>query len=112
MAETEKITINLSVVDLGKIDLLVEQGFYSTRTDMIRAGIRTQLNLHNRELDEAIQRRAMIVGVLVYTKEGLEKKLAKNEMVKITCVGMLVLEKGITGRSEKALHKRAAIDLS
>jgi Arc/MetJ-type ribon-helix-helix transcriptional regulator len=33
--ETEKITLNLGPVDLGQIDLLVQEGFYSNRTDFI-----------------------------------------------------------------------------
>ena len=42
-ADTEKITINLGYVDLGHIDLLVQEGFYSNRTDFIRTAIRNQI---------------------------------------------------------------------
>ena len=64
MAETEKITINLSVVDLGQVDLLVEQGFYSSRSDLIRTAIRSQLNVHAdtvRQSAEAIIRTAISI---------------------------------------------------
>ena len=50
MPETEKITINMNVVDLGKIDLLVARGFFASRTDFIRAGIRDLLNVHNEDI--------------------------------------------------------------
>lgn len=106
MAETEKITINLSVVDLGKIDLLVDQGFYSTRTDVIRTAIRNQLDTHNRELTETIDRQAMAIGVLAYSKSDLEKKRAKNEMLNINMVGMLFLHNDITPELALATIKR------
>ena len=54
MAETEKITINMSVVDLGKIDLLVDEGFYQNRTDFIRTSIRNQLGKHETEVNNAV----------------------------------------------------------
>lgn len=106
MAETEKITINLSVVDLGKIDLLVDQGFYSTRTDVIRTAIRNQLDTHTRELTETIDRQAMAIGVLAYSKSELEKKRAKNEMLNINMVGMLFLHNDITPELALATIKR------
>ncbi len=95
MAETEKITINLSVVDLGQIDLLVEQGLYSNRTDLIRTAIRNQINKHTDVVQQTITRKALAVGVMVYTRSGLEKNLAKGEQVDIRVVGMLVLSKNI-----------------
>ena len=95
MADTEKITINLGVVDLGKIDLLVEQGFYTNRTDFIRTAIRTNLTKHDTDLSETITRNNFIVGVLVYTKNGLQKRLDKGELLDILVVGMLVLERDI-----------------
>ena len=96
MADTEKITINLSVVDLGRIDLLVEQGFYSTRTDFIRTAIRKQLDTHTSTIEEAVARRAIVVGVLSYSTEGLTRYLIKNEQVDIRALGMLVISKGVT----------------
>jgi len=96
MSETEKITINLGVVDLGKIDLLVEQGFYTTRTDFIRAAIRSQLLTHHTEIQETVSRRTMVVGILLYNSSDLEKKLKKGEMMKISIAGMLILDNDIT----------------
>ena len=63
MPETEKITINLSVVDLGKIDLLVEEGFYSNRTDLIRTAIRNQLERHADAVEQAIVRKDYADGL-------------------------------------------------
>ncbi len=96
MADTEKITINLGVVDLGKIDLLVEQGFYTNRTDFIRSAIRTHLDKHDIALQETITRKNFVVGILVYDASDLRKKQEKGEMVDIHIIGMLSLAKDIT----------------
>jgi Arc/MetJ-type ribon-helix-helix transcriptional regulator len=95
MADTEKITINMSVVDLGKVDLLVEEGFYQNRTDFIRTAIRLQLNKHDPELDQAVVRNSFVLGVLTYTRKSLEKKVANGERVKCSVIGMLVIEKDV-----------------
>jgi Arc/MetJ-type ribon-helix-helix transcriptional regulator len=96
MSETEKITINLGVVDLGKIDLLVEQGFYTTRTDFIRAAIRSQLLTHNTEIQATVSRKSMAMGILLYNSRDLEKRLEKGEMMKISIAGMLILDSDIS----------------
>ena len=95
MAETEKLTVNLSIMDLGQIDLLVEEGFYTNRTDMIRTAIRHELSRHDDIIKQSTVRLNMLVGVLVYTREGLERRLAKGEKLKIRVVGMLVIESDV-----------------
>ena len=96
MADTEKITINLSVVDLGHVDLLVEQGLYSSRSDLIRTAIRNQLNTHGEVVQQAVVRKSLALGVLVYDHRDLEARLAKGEMLDIRIVGMVVLAQSIT----------------
>jgi Arc/MetJ-type ribon-helix-helix transcriptional regulator len=64
MADTEKITINMSAVDLGKIDLLVQEGLYSNRTDFIRTAIRSQLEKHTFEIQQSVTRHSYVIGVL------------------------------------------------
>jgi Arc/MetJ-type ribon-helix-helix transcriptional regulator len=95
MAETEKITINMSVVDLGKIDLLVEEGFYQNRTDLIRTAIRLQLDRHEPELKRAVIQNAFVLGILAYTRNSLEKNVAKGERVKCRVIGMLIIENDV-----------------
>jgi Arc/MetJ-type ribon-helix-helix transcriptional regulator len=96
MAETEKITINLSVVDLGKIDVLVEKGFYSSRSDLIRTAIREKLSAHDRVLEEVISTHAMGLGIFVITRKDLEKLREQGLKKKIFVIGMLIIEKDIT----------------
>lgn len=95
MAGSEKITINLSAVDLGKIDLLVEQGHYSNRTDLIRAAIRSQLEKHTFEVQQSVARDSYVIGVQFLNKADLEKSKAKGEMLIINMIGLLHLDNDI-----------------
>ena len=70
--ETEKITINLGYVDLGRIDLLVQEGFYSNRSDFIRSAIRNQLGTHSAELSRSIDRHTLELGLRDYNAADLE----------------------------------------
>jgi len=96
MADTEKITINMSAVDLGKIDLMVQEGSYSNRTDFIRTAIRSQLEKHIFEIQQSVTRNSYVIGVLTYDKEDLEQKKAKGEKVKIKVLGLLHLASDIS----------------
>src|SRR5260370_23205395 len=77
--ETEKITINLGPVDLGQIDLLVEEGFYSNRTDLIRTAIRNQLSLHTQVLHETVSRPALVLGLRPVSLQDLEAAQTRGE---------------------------------
>ena len=96
MSDTEKITINMSAVDLGKIDVLVQESLYSNRADFIRTAIRSQLEKHNLEIQQTISRHSYIVGVLIYDKSSFEKHKAKGEKLKLVVVGVLRLSPDIT----------------
>lgn len=95
MAETEKITVNMNVVDLGKVDLLVDQGFYSNRTDFIKSSIRNQLVTHATDVENLVVRKAFVVGVMRYKRKDLEQVFAANEKIDIKIVGMLILDEDI-----------------
>src|SRR5260370_20493860 len=86
--ETEKITINLGPVDLGQIDLLVEEGFYSNRTDLIRTAIRNQLAVHAQVVTETVTRRAMVLGLQHFSRQDLEAAQAANERLDIHVLGL------------------------
>lgn len=96
MADSEKITINMSVVDLGKIDLLVEEGFYANRTDFIRTGIRNQLDKHAEEVKQTVTRKTMAVGVVSYGRSYLEKRRAAGEKVSAWVVGSLMIDSDVS----------------
>lgn len=96
MSDTEKITINLGTVDLGQIDLLVERGFYSNRTDFIRMAIRNQISSHSDEIKQAASHWQLVIGSTHYDRDDLEGIREKGEVLRIGVVGSLVLEDDIT----------------
>jgi Arc/MetJ-type ribon-helix-helix transcriptional regulator len=96
MPEPEKITINVSAVDLGKIDLLVQESLYANRTDFIRTAIRNQLDKHTLEIQQSVTRNSYTIGMLVYEKSDFEKFKARGEKLKINLVGFLHLGSDIT----------------
>ncbi|GES22569.1 hypothetical protein Aple_054670 [Acrocarpospora pleiomorpha] len=96
MPEAEKITINMNVVDLGKVDLLVEEGFYSNRTDFIRTAIRNQLNRHDDEVRHSMTRRELAIGVISYDRAELEWHAAAGERLTIAITGLLVIASDVS----------------
>ena len=95
MAETEKITINMNVVDLGKVDLLVNQGFYSNRTEFIKSSIRHQLMSHAKDVDHVITQKSYVLGVTHYSRQDLEKLLVENKILDVKVVGLLMFDEDI-----------------
>ena len=86
--KTEKITINLGLVDLGQIDLLVQEGFYANRTDFIRTAVRNQLAVHAEVVKRTVARRTLVLGVQYYTRRDLEAVRAAGEMLQINVLGL------------------------
>src|SRR5437764_9752670 len=86
--KTEKITINLGPVDLGQIDLPVQEGFYSNRTDFIRTAIRTQLTTHAEVVKRTVARKTLVLGVQHYTRHDLEAVRATGETLQINVLGL------------------------
>ena len=89
--ETEKITINLGYVDLGQIDLLVREGFYSNRTDLIRTAIRRELDRHSEAVKQSVARQQLDLGLRHYTRADLEKVRAAGETLHIQVLGLAVI---------------------
>jgi Arc/MetJ-type ribon-helix-helix transcriptional regulator len=94
--ENEKITINLGYVDLGRIDLLVQEGFYSNRTDFIRTAIRNQLSTHGEEVRESIIRHTLELGLRHYTRADLEAVQAAGEKLHIKVLGLASIAADVT----------------
>lgn len=94
--KTEKITINVGAVDLGQIDLLVENGFYSNRTDFVKTAIRNQISSHQAHIDQMIASKVFAVGVVKYDKEEIEMLLQSGRFLEIQLIGMLIIDKDVT----------------
>jgi Arc/MetJ-type ribon-helix-helix transcriptional regulator len=94
-SESEKITINLGFVDLGHIDLLVQEGFYSNRTDFIRTAIRNQVLTHGEVLKKSVARRSMVLGLQRYTRQDLENVLASGEQLHVHVLGLATIDNDV-----------------
>ena len=88
VSDTEKITINLGYVDLGQVDLLVRDGFYSNRTDFIRTAIRNQLDRQNAAVKKSVERHRLDLGLRNFTRSDLEAVEAAGETLHIQVLGL------------------------
>ena len=96
LSDSEKITINLGLIDLGQIDLLVNEGFYSNRTDLIRTAIRNQLNTHAEVVKQTVARRSLVLGMHHYSRDDLEAALANGERLQIQVLGLASIANDVT----------------
>jgi len=94
--ETEKITLNLGPVDLGHVDLLVQDGFYATRTDFLRTAIRNQLLAHADVLKQAVARKTLVLGLQRYTRKDLETVLAAGQKLQIRILGLATIDEDVS----------------
>ena len=102
IGESEKLTINLGVVDLGQIDLLVDEGFYSNRSDLIRTAIRNQLAIHASVVSQAVSRRTLLLGLHSVTRTDLERALADGREVHLRVVGLARIADDVTADLARA----------
>jgi Arc/MetJ-type ribon-helix-helix transcriptional regulator len=94
--ENEKITINLGHVDLGHIDLLVQEGFYSNRTDFIRTAIRNQLERHTDAVKQSLARKKLELGLRHFSREDLEAVRATGQMLHVRVLGLASIANDVT----------------
>lgn len=119
---SEKITINLGVIDLGQIDLLVQEGFYSNRTDLIRTAIRNQLSTHAEVVRETVARKTFVLGLQHYSRGDLEAVQAAGEMLQIQVLGLASIADDVSPELARAtidsvvvlgaLHASAAVKVA
>lgn len=92
----EKITVNVAVVDLGHIDLLVQQGYYSNRSDLIRTAIRRELSSHAEALDSLVKEKRLVLGMQTVTAAELEAVRADGRSLQLRVLGLLVIAPDVT----------------
>jgi Arc/MetJ-type ribon-helix-helix transcriptional regulator len=107
--KSEKITVNVGLIDLGQIDLLVNEGFYANRTDFIRTAIRRQLESRASAVNGTIARRTLVMGTQYYGKRELEDLLAADQMVELRVLGLATIGDDVT--PELALATIAAVEV-
>lgn len=101
-ADTEKITINLGYVDLGHVDLMVKDGFYSNRTDFIRTAIRNQLERHADVVRKSVARKSLDLGFRHYTRADLETARAQGAPLDINVLGLASIALDVTPELARA----------
>lgn len=94
--QDEKITVNLGCVDLGQIDLLVQEGFYANRTDVIRTAVRNQLALHADALRQAAARKTLTLGVLHLGQADLQALKDTGQMMDVRVLGLATIDPAVT----------------
>ncbi|HEY0185473.1 MAG TPA: CopG family transcriptional regulator [Rhodopila sp.] len=95
-ADSEKITINLGFVDLGHIDLMVQDGFYANRTDFIRTAIRNQLDRHADVVRRSVERKTLDLGLCHYSRPDLEAARQRGETLHINVLGLASIAHDVT----------------
>jgi Arc/MetJ-type ribon-helix-helix transcriptional regulator len=102
VSDSEKITINLGYVDLGHIDLMVQDGFYSNRTDFIRTAIRNQLDRHSDVVKQSVARKSLDLGLRHYSREDLEAVRAAGQLLHIHLLGLASIAQDVTPELARA----------
>jgi Arc/MetJ-type ribon-helix-helix transcriptional regulator len=114
--DSEKITINLGFVDLGQVDLLVNEGFYSNRTDFIRTAIRNQLERHNDSVKRSVARLQLELGMRHYSRQDLEAADAAGEQLHIQVLGLASIAEDIPAelalRTIGSIHVLGALQIN
>jgi Arc/MetJ-type ribon-helix-helix transcriptional regulator len=100
--ETEKMAVNMGVVDLGQVDLLVQEGFYSNRSDLVRTAVRNQLALHADVLKQTVARRTLTIGLQHYSRADLERAVSASERLRIEVVGLARIADDVTPELARA----------
>jgi Arc/MetJ-type ribon-helix-helix transcriptional regulator len=115
-ADSEKITVNLGYVDLGHIDLLVHEGFYSNRTDLIRTAIRNQLERHGGAIQQSVAHHRLDLGLRHFDRRELEATRLAGEMLHIQVLGLAVIADDVTPELARetiaSLHVLGALQAS
>lgn len=100
--KTEKITVNVGVVDLGEIDLLVREGFYANRTEFVRIAIRAQLAARAAAVEQTIARKTLVLGTHVYTRKELEQARESGRRIDIRVLGLASIADDVSAELARA----------
>jgi len=107
--KSEKITINIGLVDLGQIDLLVDEGFFANRTDFIRTAIRRQLDSRETVVHNTVQRRALVLGTQHLSRRELERLRDAGEQIELRVLGLATVADDVS--PELALATIASVEV-
>jgi Arc/MetJ-type ribon-helix-helix transcriptional regulator len=100
--DSDKVTVNVGLVDLAQVDLLVNEGFYSNRTDFVRTAIRNQLLVHADAIRQTVVRKRYVVGQHRYSRKELEQVVAAGEKLDVHVLGLAVIEDDVSAELASA----------
>jgi len=109
VGDSEKLTLNLGVVDLGQVDLLVQEGFYSNRSDFIRTAVRNLLAVHSDTLRQTVARRTLMLGLQHLSRTDLERAVAAGERLCIKVVGLARIDGDVTPELAQAAIESVSV---
>ena len=107
--ETEKMTVNVGVVDLGHVDLLVQEGFYSNRSDLVRTALRNQLALHADTVKQTVARRTLTVGLQHFSRADLERAVAAGRRLQVQVVGLARIADDVSPELARAVIESVTV---
>ena len=107
--KSEKITINVGLVDLGQIDLLVDEGFYANRTDFIRSAIRKQLDSRATAVSNTVERRSLILGTQNLSRRDLEELERNGQQIELRVLGLATIADDVS--ADLALATIASVEV-
>lgn len=109
VGDSEKMTVNLGVVDLGQVDLLVQEGFYSNRSDLVRTAVRNLLAQHGDTLRQTVARRTLTLGLQHLSRADLERAVAAGERLRVQVVGLARIDDDVTPELARAAIESVSV---
>jgi len=109
IGDSEKMTVNLGVVDLGQVDLLVQEGFYSNRSDLVRTAVRNLLTQHGDTLRQTVARRTLTLGLQHLGRADLERAVAAGERLRVQVVGLARIDDDVTPELARAAIESVSV---
>ena len=107
--DTEKMTVNIGVVDLGQVDLLVQEGFYSNRSDLVRTAVRNQLAAYAEVLKQTVARRTLTLGLQHCSREDLERAVSSGQRLRIEVVGLARIANDVSPELARAAIESVSV---
>lgn len=100
--DNEKITVNLGFVDLGRVDLMVRDGFYANRADFIRTAVRNQLDRQEEAVRQSVARRQLRLGLSHFSRADLEAARDAGSPLHIQVLGLATIATDVTPELARA----------
>ena len=94
---SEKVSVNMNVGTLSQIDVLVDLGYYSNRSDFINQAVRQAIDqkqsiIENETSKQRESNGDWFTGVCVITKDQLLIAKEKGKKLKIRGYGVVVID--------------------